>query len=191
LRWDFTRSTRRFIVGLLLSVALVIAAGFAAVANTFGNPWNESNFQRYWYEGQFGSAWVTQMNVIRTTRINPTHMYTETRGLHDNSDVAVYWENIGPTLVGEAECISSTALGRLCTHWHVRFNSNSAMASFFNTDGEKRHIACHEFGHTLGLHHYPADNPSPNSCMKEPIEQNYSPHDEFHINDYYPNNPNG
>jgi hypothetical protein len=172
-----------------LGSALILFLSGVVLANAFGNPWNESNFQRYWYEAQFGTAWRDDMNYIRVNRINPTHMYTVTRGLHDDSDVAVYWEDIGGN-AGEAQCISwtgSTESGNMkCLHWHVRMNSQISW-----TGTSRRHVACHEFGHTLGLHHYPDSNPNPGSCMKEAALGVYSDHDRFHINDYYPNNPNG
>jgi hypothetical protein len=60
------------------------------------------------------------MNYIRQ---NETHMYTECRSAHDNSDVAVYCESLPGSLVGSAECTSSTSRGLICTHWHVKMDS--------------------------------------------------------------------
>jgi hypothetical protein len=132
------------------------------------------------------SDWQDQMDTIRISQINPTHMYTETVQTYSSSDVAVYKLDFGCCLVGSTSCLSIVA-GWLCDRWKVRFNS------YYNpfTTAEKKHIICHEFGHTLGLHHYPDSNPSPNSCMKEADLHTYSDHDVFHINDYYTNNPNG
>jgi hypothetical protein len=171
--------------GLFAATLIVVVMATPAWGNAFGDPWNESNFQRYWYEAAFGTQWRSSMNWVRTNDINPTHMYTETRANHDDSDVAVYWESLAGTIVGDATCIDPS--GTVCRHWHVRFNSNLAPY----TETERRHISCHEFGHTLGLHHYPDSNPNPGSCMKESYLTTYAQHDVNHIDAYYPNNPNG
>jgi hypothetical protein len=155
-----------------------------AKANPFGDPWNESNFQRYWYEdSSMNSAWQQEANWVRNNVIDPTDLYTETRMVHDNADVAVYRRTPGATIVGDATCIDLS--GSLCHHWHVRINPD------FDPFGvtEKRHVTCHEFGHTVGLHHY--GDAATDSCMKEPTSVQWSSHDRQHVNDYYRNNPNG
>ena len=177
-------SSRPAMLAALVSAVLLVAAA-AAFANTFGDPWNESNFQRYWYEdASLNSVWQSDLDIVRNQTINPTHMYTETRNLHDNSDVAAYLRDLGSNgPVGDTNCIDLA--GSICRHWHVRFNS-----AYSYTPTSRKHIGCHEFGHTLGLHHY-ADDHVTNSCMKEASSWDFSVHDVNHINGYYANNPNG
>lgn len=175
--------------GLLIAATtlVVFVRPTLAAANAFGDPWNESNFQRYWYEpASFDSDWVSRMNQIRTNQINPTHMFTQVVSAHDNSDVAVYMRDLAPNLYGTTSCIDSSSGGSICNHWHTTFNTD------FNpySTSLKLHISCHEFGHTLGLHHYP-DTSTTNSCEKDPASHVYSSHDVSHINGYYPDNPNG
>jgi hypothetical protein len=169
----------------VLGTTLVLVMATVAIANDFGDPWNESNFQRYWYEdASLNSVWQSDLDIVREQTINPTHMYTETRNLHDNSDVAAYLRDLGAGgPVGVENCIDQS--GSICHHWHVRFNS----AYTYNPTSRK-HIGCHEFGHTLGLKHY-ADSHVTNSCMKEASSWDFSVHDVNHINGYYANNPNG
>lgn len=116
-------------------------------------------------------------------------MYSETRASHDDSDVSAYVGNYGqgePT--GEAECISWSGPPWICYHWHVRFNTY--YSSQFDTLDEKKHMTCHEYGHTTGLMHYP-DSSTTTSCMKQQSSKYFSDHDKYHINNYYPANPNG
>lgn len=183
------RGRRRVHGCWLCGVALLLVAllPHLASANNFGNPWNESNFQRYWYEpASFDSDWVSQMNQTRTSQINPTNMFTQNVSNHADSDVAAYMRNIANNLVGLTQCIASSSGGSICNHWHVTFNTD------FNpySSSQKLHISCHEFGHTLGLRHYP-NTSTTTSCMKVPSSTAYSSHDVSHINGYYPNNPNG
>jgi hypothetical protein len=52
---------------------------------------------------------------------------------------------------------------RWCRHQELHFNLNPQYAAFFADDGSRDHIACHEFGHTLGLRHWvnPPDSEGP------------------------------
>lgn len=130
---------------------------------------------------------MTASNWTLENNINPTDMYSETRSSHDNSDVAAYVANYGEgEPIGETECISWS--GVVCYHWHVRYNTY--YSSYFDTLNEKKHMTCHEYGHTTGLRHYP-DGSTTTSCMKVPSSKYFSNHDINHINDYYPTNPNG
>lgn len=170
----------------VLGVLGVIGSATPAQANPFGDYWNESNFQRYWYEdSSLNDDWQSQANWVRRNDIDPTDMFSDERQIHDNSDVSVYRRQlVDDTAVADATCISWT--GSICKHWHVRVNTT--WEPFSQID--KRHILCHEFGHTLGLHHY-ADSVETTSCMKVPGAMYYANHDTAHVNDYYPTNPVG
>ena len=51
----------------------------------------------------------------------------------------------------------------------IHFNLNPRYAVFFEDDGSRDHVACHEFGHTIGLRHWgnPPDSVGPPAatCM--------------------------
>ncbi len=55
---------------------------------------------------------------------------------------------------------------RWCRPQRFVYNTFYA-ASHFPTDNNKRYIACHELGHTIGLQHpYPSPSEPPQTCMK-------------------------
>lgn len=172
-------------LSLTIALAVVWLAPIAA-ANNFGGTdgtcpsqcFNEGPHQRYWWSPSFGSDWQTAGNYNRTNNINPTDMSTEVVSSHDDSDVAAYMGNYGNTTwFARALCIDDA--GAICHHWHAEFNKDKGP---FSAD-MKKHLTCHEFGHTTGLDHYP--NPS-RSCMEDfEVPPIFSDHDVFHINDYF------
>jgi len=58
---------------------------------------------------------------------------------------------------------------RWCRMQEIHFNLNSRYFVFFEDDDSRDHVACHEFGHTIGLRHWgnPPDSvgPSAATCM--------------------------
>jgi hypothetical protein len=58
---------------------------------------------------------------------------------------------------------------RWCRMQEIHFNLNARYAVFFEDDGSRDHVACHEFGHTVGLRHWgnPPDSVGPPAatCM--------------------------
>lgn len=125
------------------------------------------------------SKWVEAADYSRTAVLDPTAMDTETRNLHDNSDVASYHNHYGTNWYGMTDCIDRD--GRICLHWHEKFN-----ADYSHDLQEKKSLTCHEFGHTTGLNHYAVHQDYDGTCMETPHWHiDFNSHDIGHINDYY------
>jgi hypothetical protein len=87
----------------------------------------------------------------------------------------------GPNVVGD----------RWCRHQELYFNLNPRYAIFFDDDASRRHVACHELGHTLGLRHWgnPPESrgPAAQTCLHANTPNGPTflhDADIDHINDY-------
>ncbi len=87
----------------------------------------------------------------------------------------------GPNVVGD----------RWCRHQELYFNLNARYAIFFDDDASRRHVACHELGHTLGLRHWgnPPESrgPAAETCLNANTPNGPTflhDADVDHINDY-------
>ena len=174
------------LVGLLLGSWQQAASadpygGDAGVCSTESTCWNESWFQRWWYDAGVPGKWVDAANWDRRNNVDPTHMDTALRDLHENSDVSMYHEKYGAPWSGLTPCIDDGA-GEICHHWHVMINDD-----FDYAYSEKQSLACHEFGHSAGLWHL--DSHAQNgTCMENPHwHLYYSDHNINHVNTYFPN----
>jgi len=75
---------------------------------------------------------------------------------------------------------------RACASQNLKYDTSHATA--FDTQTERRKIACHEMGHTFGLRHSTGDGTS--TCMTAVATQStvvgISTHDNSHLTNYYP-----
>ena len=88
----------------------------------------------------------------------------DTSSYGNSNDVRVYDGNYGGSWYASAPCSASASYGgsgdgEYCRPRLIRFN-NGQHPTAFDTEAERRHFACHEVGHTLGLFHYGS------GCMK-------------------------
>ena len=87
----------------------------------------------------------------------------------------------------ETATYGGSGVGRWCKAQGVWLN-NGEYPGEYDTYAERRFVACHEVGHSLGLHH----SSDVASCMKDlPLnysgtyEYNLTTHDETHLTDWY------
>ena len=80
---------------------------------------------------------------------------------------------------------------RWCRHQELFFNLNPRYGVFFDDAPSRRHVACHELGHTLGLRHWgnppQTDGPAGETCMNANTPNGHAflhPTDVDHINAY-------
>ena len=70
---------------------------------------------------------------------------------------------------GDAPQSENSEGDRWCRMQELNFNLNGRYAAFFEDDGSRDHVACHEMGHTVGLRHWgnPPESvgPSAPTCM--------------------------
>ncbi|CAN5773613.1 hypothetical protein BH24CHL6_BH24CHL6_08590 [soil metagenome] len=85
------------------------------------------------------------------------------------TDVVVIDDNYSTSqFPGWTRCAYNATYGgsdpyRWCKHQYIFYNLDRT--SFFSTQQRRRMIACHEFGHTLGLQHTGNGGTAQDSCM--------------------------
>ena len=94
----------------------------------------------------------------------------------DRTDVTAISENFGENgAAGWVACPLDAAQGfnsaghRWCRGQELFFNLNPRYAIFFDDEGSREHVACHELGHTIGLRHWgnppESQGPAAQTCM--------------------------
>ncbi len=126
-----------------------------------------------WHSSTLSSAMASATSWARTNVIDPTDINTFTvTSVAVDTDGTVYdqddttfcgysWHGSGGLVVlGRAMCVSlATNPANACEKHEVRFDESYTGPA---TTTQRRHIACHEMGHTLGLTHPPQNS---GSCM--------------------------
>lgn len=195
-------------------VATLVAALFVLVqvrpvmANNFGSDWSDpcnatvsSQCVGYLSTTQeFSISNGVGQGVADATRWACTYVYDPVAdvGCHEIYPafyVNVYDGNYGTTWYAWTAC-SSTATFKGVAADHIRacapqvFKYDIGHTTAFDTQAERRKIACHELGHTYGLRHSTATGDGNNTCMTTTATNatvtNISAHETNHLNNYYP-----
>jgi hypothetical protein len=81
--------------------------------------------------------------------------------LTDQTDAIVFSDDYGENgAAGWVYCPTDAPQGinpsghRWCRQQEIHFNINPRYSLFFNDDGSRDHVTCHELGHTLGMRHW-------------------------------------
>lgn len=180
---------------LLASMVLIVVAVGAkrAAANTFGpdaSPcnicYNENGSPRFFWTSSLGGEWLEGADWARRWSLgDPTDISTSVVGDHDNSDWAVYKGDYGQgEAVAWVDCVSYVNNAK-CAHWHIFMNQSWGPYPL----SEKKHIACHEYGHAVGLNHWNIHTGT-GSCMENgvsdsPQHKHFTDHDINHIDGRY------
>ena len=146
----------------------------------------------FFYSG-LTTAMRDQTDWARTQVYDPTDVNTSLDARTSTTDVVVFdanytdycgatWHNptTGEGVVGQGRCVSLTGAGS-CEQFELRYDTSFTDTT---TVANRRGLACHEMGHTLGLMHRSS---SSNSCMRQgyPKPQNLDAFDRAQLNAAY------
>jgi hypothetical protein len=177
--------SRPFQMMLLGLLAGTITTGVAATAHgtNFGAYYTNGRSMTFHYSN-LTTGFRDASNWARKNVMNPTDLNTSTTSTFSMSnDANVYDRDYGDTgWVGIVDC-RSAASSTVCNSFRIRFNT-----SYRFTTAQRRYVACHEFGHAVGLKH----RSSTSSCMGTPLPGSptsaqlaWSSHDRNHVNGRY------
>lgn len=190
--------TVRAVIAAILVSALapvnVNASNFGSQCATTPPPWNiptcvslgNNNVHNYY----FSSVEVNQRAAVNWASLNvynPTDLHTSETVDSSANDVIVRDSTYGLNGIwGWVDCDSTCPKtgahpNRTGQRQGLRFNLSYPNA--FDTTFERRYMACHEFGHTVGLRH----NGATSSCMYADVAVSnvLNSHDISHINAKY------
>lgn len=149
---------------------------------------NNSYHVLNWEGDQDIAGMQTSHAWARDNQYNPTDLVAYTDSADSLPDVRVWDEPYGNTgWAGIVECptnntgTSGSHPNRTCRGQILRYNASAAAT--FDTEAERRSVACHEIGHTVGLRHTAVAD----SCMTNGIlfPTALNAHDIAHINGRY------
>jgi hypothetical protein len=108
----------------------------------------------------YGSTALRMIEQRRVTRRTDVIVYAADHGANG----AAGWVNCPP----DAPQGENARGDRWCRHQELHFNLNVNYAAFFADDDSRTHLACHEFGHSVGLRHWGnpprSDGPAAATC---------------------------
>ncbi|MBU1493516.1 MAG: hypothetical protein KJ956_06075 [Actinobacteria bacterium] len=176
----------------MLAAVLVLGTAVPALGNDFGYPGNHA--ANNGVHEVYRSIYLTY-NISNDTGyvvsyvLNPLPditAYTTTTYSNYVNDVQVYEGTYGD-LGGYAAAPCSpyaryggSGTGTWCKPRYVKYDTGTH-PSAFNTYQERRHFACHELGHTLGLFHR-----NSGYCLDvSGVSYTLSPHNQNHLSDLY------
>lgn len=192
------------LVGIAIALALVVASWpSVSYASNFGSACAVSNgvpncislgnssLHHYWF-GNVETDQRNAMNWIAGSVYSATDL-TSIQSAHSNTDVKIFDNTYGANGIwGWVDCGSTcektgTHPNRTGFKQDLRFNLSYPTA--FDTQFERRYMACHEFGHTVGLRHTNSlgDPYNNESCMfaNAATSNVLTPHDIGHIDAEY------
>lgn len=207
MRNDSTRRRLRRLAGAgaavlflsLLHGADANATNFVPANSTTGCGLNAADDGTHGY--YYSSLEANTAAVVDWSRVNnydPTVINTVNVAYTTATDVAVFdsdytgtycggawYMETNPGQIGYVNCVRLT--GSACDQHEMRFDTDWMLGSE-ETTTQRRAIACHENGHTLGLAHI-ANQPT--SCMTATPGNAVGliQHDRDHLNNYAPYNP--
>lgn len=168
---------------VVLLLATLVGAGSAYASHRWGC-WKYANGAINWYNGATGDYWNIYNEEARTDS-NSWHNYTDVNLTstgsgttdHINAFNGFYGAN-GWLGIAEIRGYSGCTI----RNGRVRLNMSYLEGGYSRTN--KKHVACQEVGHLLGLHH---NTGSSTTCMNDQILSAPFPntHDRDLVNSIY------
>ena len=172
-----TRNRRLTNLVVACAVGATVSLASSPASANFGK-WYANNAGHTFYYSALTTGMTNASNWVRWNVINPTDLNTDLSG--STADVKVYDAYYGDVGWGGTSEGLSPANSPVCNQFRVRFNLS--WAPLTNSTVDQRHVACHEFGHTVGLLHTTAED----SCLGgNGATEKWSSHDVSHVNGYY------
>lgn len=172
-------------------LVVVLGISVPALGNDFGYPGNyaANNYIHEVYRSIYLTDPIrTDTGYVVNSVLDPLPdivAYTWTTYSDTTNDAQVYEANYGDTgWYAAAPCspnasYGGSGTGTWCKPRYVKYNTGYYPTAF-DTTAERRHFACHELGHTLGLYHYAGD------CMDvQGVSYQYSTHNKNHLAAHY------